>query len=463
MGDGKDLQLPSIYRLDEISGDVISLQSTLTGVDFDRLNSTVGLRAAGNRNGVVILAGLGRSLTSVYFFAFHAESGNFLESMEYTDADDVRKFTEDEKYSLYVGVSKTDGTGDILRYIGSVENPLLFERIASIDGNPAELSFYYDRLVIGTWSTSGNLNSPENIKPCKLLLSPDAVDAMPALNTTQSPTWMTIWTIEDYEADPTIALTYGTSVNVQIDDFLYFGTVQLPFSGYNAITAVYGEPKDTQSLRQTLLFTRRPAALFRGRFIQSTGFSVELLYGDPFLPVYNNFSKSWNFQSNRAPNQFPLFGRAGLGNPYNMYIWSMAVYQPTRSGLPRSLLIGTFDQYDTFNNDSLPILPADPGLFGFLTPVMGADLFIMEIESVSSERAKIEDEEFKMTTDGLCEAEWVSVDGLGNNYNYGIRNLVSKEDLPSQTHHRTAEIVVGTANGYNINPNGGWEVFNLNL
>lgn len=58
----------------------------ITGVDFECLNSTVGLRSAGQKDGVVMLAGFVDSLESVYLFCFNSASGEFLCSHEFEDS-----------------------------------------------------------------------------------------------------------------------------------------------------------------------------------------------------------------------------------------------------------------------------------------------------------------------------------------------------------------------------------------
>lgn len=241
LGDGKDVQMPSIYKYNEISDQTISLQDQLTGVHLDRLNQTVGLRAAGNKNGVVILGGLGRSLESVYMFAFSSSSGKFLDSVELQGYNDMRKFTQKSAYAMYVGISRVDGTGAIMRFIGSLTDPLLFELVGEVIGNPAEVSFYGDQLLVGTWSNAANLSDTSDTSPCKLLMSPVPADQLPAIEAGVVATaveWVKVWGIEDYEPDPLLKYTYGTSVSVQVGQWLYWGTVQLPFSGYEAFISV---------------------------------------------------------------------------------------------------------------------------------------------------------------------------------------------------------------------------------
>ena len=64
--------------------------------------------------------------------------------------NDVRKFTQDDNHGFYVGVSKTDDSGDIFRFTGSVDDACSFGLIANIPGDPAELTFYNENLLVST-------------------------------------------------------------------------------------------------------------------------------------------------------------------------------------------------------------------------------------------------------------------------------------------------------------------------
>ena len=128
-------KIPSVYMYNVKTETYRSIApADMTGVDFDRLNHTVGLRSAGQKDGVVMLAGFGMSLESVYLFSFNAESGDFLCSHEFDNSNDVRKFTQDDSHDLYLGVSRTDGTGDIFRFTGSLQDPCSFGLIANLPG-----------------------------------------------------------------------------------------------------------------------------------------------------------------------------------------------------------------------------------------------------------------------------------------------------------------------------------------
>lgn len=128
-------KIPSVYMYNVKTDTYRSIApADMAGTDFDRLNRTVGLRSAGQKGGVVMLAGFGTSLESVYLFSFNAETGDFLCSLEFDSSNDVRKFTQDDSHDLYVGVSRTDGSGDIFRFTGSLQDPCSFGLIANLPG-----------------------------------------------------------------------------------------------------------------------------------------------------------------------------------------------------------------------------------------------------------------------------------------------------------------------------------------
>ena len=60
---------------------------------------------------------------------------------------------------------------------------------------------------------------------------------------------------------------------------------------------------------------------------------------------------------------------------------------------------------------------------------------------------------FRFTTDTDQSAEDISVDGLGNQLNYGIRTMVADSDW----------LYLGTANPMNLSVDGGWELYKLGV
>ena len=383
-------QIPSVYMYNVVTNSYSRISDSLAGDDFSRLNDTVGLRAAGIKHGVAILAGFGKDLQHVYMFGFHAETGEFLASMDFVGYNDIRKFTYDLSHAMFVGIDRTDGNGDIYRYTGSLAVPMQFELITQVEGSPAELSFYNDYLIVGTWSETLNIDGIDlsKLKPPRMLISPLPANELPpiatmtasdgsqplphkraAFSSSRPPVaayqgvesesdsksdseWATLWAINEYEPDPVVTMTYGVSVNVQVGEWLYWGTVQYPNGGVPLLVQEYPDNRIDRGVADKA--THRAIALFRGRNLQLPDQrEVELLYGDIVMAVYRNESNSWVWmENNMKSNKVPRFGRAGFGNIYNMYLWSL-------NWINGYLLLGTFD---SFGITELSYTPAAPDL-----------------------------------------------------------------------------------------------------
>jgi len=468
-GTDMDYRTPSVYMYDETVEKVSKLSDQITGDHFARLNETIGLRAAGHRNGVTLLGGPSRSLDFVNMFAFDTETGLFLDSY-LEDFNDIRKFTTDLKYDMYVGLSKPDDSGMILRYTGDKEEPIKFDVIAVVEQNPAENSFYYDRLLVGTWPVGGDLTDAESVKPAYLMVSPIAADSLPSIgkihresSLSQSPPgvlsasgledtkqlpWHSIWNMSEYEKDPVIATILGVSVSVQIGDWLYWGTVQFPNSGLNAWIQAYGRPKDKKTFVSYDVGAHRAMAMFRGRDLLHGNRIVELLYGNRVLPVFNNDSSEqncWTLEVN-GMEQTPKLGRGGFGNPQNLYLWSMTVIKGD------TLLIGTYDVYANTN------AVVTPSAYGYRPSIMGADLYIMKTGTATGSSKSGPADEVSSMDDRISAAEYISLSGLTDELNYGVRNILSDPYNKSNS-----EVIIGTASGWNVEAGSGFEVIKLYL
>ena len=184
----------------------------------------------------------------------------------------------------------------------------------------------------------------------------------------------------------------------------------------------------------TALGTHRAISIFRGRNFGGAP-EVELLYGNPILPVYAD--GQWRLMPNNMAAQ-PRYGLAGFSNFFNNYTWSMEVYNG-------QLFVGTMDWSYLF-----------------------ADLLVNYGQTLGLTQTKL----------AVAQMHWppnffgadllrfptpnhpavpVSVAGVGNYTNYGIRNLLGDDAL-----------YVGTANPMNLLtnpqdrlPEGGWELISL--
>lgn len=467
-GRDRDWRLPTAYMYDETTGKVKSIARNLHGRHFSHLNNTFGLRAAGSRNGIVVFAGPSRSFKSVFMFAFFAPTGQFLDSKEYAGFIDVRKFTQSLDHMMYVGMSRSDGVGVVMRYVGGIGNPLDFKVVGYVEGNPAELSFFQSHLMVGTWSSAGDLRPSRARLPASLLMSPGPIDAV---NDEALP-WGEVWSIDEYEPDKVVASSYGVSVNVEFNGWLYWGTMQLPHGGSLAFDEAYGPASTNLTAFLRDVRTRRPTTLFRGRNFggDRSAREVELLYGQTKLPSYAD--GYWRMTANNMGCS-PKYGPAGFGNFFNSYTWSMTNVRD------KYLLIGTFDTSafqdvlngginghdDDKDDDDVNIYIDDDvwddviyterlteAMAAAWAPVKGADLFVMRAEFPVDRKGN--GTEGSM---GVGPAEWVSKDGLGSELNFGIRNLVG--DPKGLKGERN--VFAGTASAYNLKPNGGWKVYEL--
>ena len=465
-GGGKDYRPPSAYMYSDTDLSTINIvKGQLSGTNLARLTDTLGLRAAGSRNGVVLFAGPSKSIASVYIFAFD-EDGKFLSSCEHPGFDDVRKFTQDLAFDMYVGLSRSDGCGEIWRFIGSQSQPLLFEKIADVPGDPAEVSFYQERLLLGTWPAGGKMiQNSSTPKVAALLLSSSTVKDLRgcALNCT-SP-WITVWSTDDYEPDAVTALSVGVSVHVESNGWVYWGTMQMPYGGAALFERTYGPAISRTEKLLRVMGTHRPTAIFRARDLvpaENTTPVVELLYGEQSLPIYDQGTDKWRLQANLM-QQIPRFGESGFGNFFNVYTWSMT----TIRGL---VLIGTFDNsYGHFhqkNDATFLSLAAKSGDSITLDIMNEFERVVASIEdsnlsgNTTSVKPRFGADLYAIPTQGASNgdigpAEWVSLSGLGNELNYGLRNL-----LPHPSNQKDS-VFVGTANSYNLEAKGGWEVYEL--
>jgi len=437
--------------------------------------NTLGIRSAGSHRGVVFFAGPALGGEGIHIFAFDA-CGNFLGSETRDTYNNIRKWlvVEDE---LYVGVGSAVG-GMVLKWSGSKDEDLFqFEMVGIGDGNfgimtmgmdgiAAELCEHEDRIFVSTWPLTymGRVVSESGI-----WMSPPLGEDR-ELNWEDSLQWEKVWTVSDYEPDPVTASSYGGGALASYNGWLYWGTMNVPLAATIAHLAVYGEPQSEIDYAMLIPGTWRAIAVFRGknfddrrwdkvmdlrwgkylcpgsrkithprwkdefsprwgkRYDPYCGKVVELLYGEWLLPVYYP-EKGWRLCPNKmgAFGTKPMYGHSGFGNLFNNYCWTMAIYRD-------SLYVGSMDwSYLLFGTLGMEYAGFDFSVLnkiGIQGPRFGADLY-----------------RFRNTASA---AEVVSLDGMGNCMNYGVRTMVSDEYL-----------YLGTANPMNLHPEGGWELIRL--
>ncbi|RZU50315.1 hypothetical protein EV385_2083 [Krasilnikovia cinnamomea] len=410
-----DVRPPQVWLHDTGTGALVNKSaeiSTASAADARRLGSTLGMRAAGTLDGVVLLGG--PSLHSgLNLFAFDAATGRFLGSRTLLAYGNARTFLAAEG-ALYLGVGIGPGGGRggaVLRWAGNRLAPFTFVKVGALPAQAVDLAYHEGRLVATTWST----NDPAT--PQQLA----GVWTSPPLPLTRSDAggWTQAWNVAGYEPDPLIERTYGLGGVASYGGWVYWGTMHVPLQATLLHQATY--PQDTdEAKRAQIRFTQRATSLWRGRDLGRPTQQIELLYGEPALPAYTP-GAGWSPVSTGAT---PRYGRSGFGNAYNNYTWRMAV-------AGGRLYVATMDWSYLVHDLSAEAPPTDPALWG-------ADLWAFP----SADEP----------------ARPVDTTGLGNYLNYGIRNLVPDGET----------LYLGTANPMNLRtapgddvPEGGWELIKL--
>lgn len=420
-----DTRPPHAFRYDQKAKTNVDLTTGLTGADLARLRSTVGFRAAGTNGKVVYFAG--PSFTGISIFAFDASNSAFLGSTTLSQYTNIRSWLRNGD-QLYTGVANRTGGGSVLRFNGTTASPFAFDIVGSnIDGEAANLVVHKSRIYISTWPNKGTGVAPA--ANSSLWMSPKLSSS--GLTVDNSAAWSKVWSVDAYEPDPVVAATYGGGALASFDGKLYWGTMHVPLVSAAAKWAVYGAPANQNQAIADVLGTYRAVSLFNVDDFSAVTPKVKLLYGQSVMPVYdptyNGPVGGWKIVA--GPMGAPKAGLSGFGNLFNNYVWSMTVYKD-------QLFIGTMD-WSYLAAQSLPAELVNNGLtIGNITlpapsTFFGADLFTI--------------------SDDAKRAKAFSINGMGNNLNYGIRTMEATSN----------GLVLGTANPMNLNVKGGWELIGL--
>jgi hypothetical protein len=373
---------------------------------------------------VVFLAGPGSG--GINLFAFNGNTGQILGATTVADFSNIRKWLIGSDGNLYVGFGGSGG-GAVMRWNGIPADILNeaspdfatlfdFEMVgAGLDGDAAELTEHEGRIFTTTWPGGGSASGLW-VSPTIPLTEADKND------------WIKSWSVFDFEPDPVTAYTYGGGALASFRGWVYWGTMHVPGLAAAAHSSVYGEATDQIESYMRTFGTWRAISIFRGRnFDDPDGPEIELLYGDSAMMAYLVSPEENPFDPNamriwqEVPNnmwQEPLYGTAGFNNPFNNYCWTMRVYNS-------ALYVGTMDHsYLLSGGDSDPEPILD-------TTAYGADLYRFD--------------------SAFSAALPVSLDGMGNYLNYGIRTMITDNTA----------LYLGTANPMNLNPDGGWELIKL--
>ena len=392
--------------------------------DAARLRTTIGLRAAGNFNGVVLLGGPALN-DSLNLFAFDAHSHRFLGSVNLPQYGNIRTFLVAE-HALYLGVGiGTNGSsgGGVLRWTGNLHNPFTFEVVGSLPVQAADLTYYDGRLATTSWPAS-KPSSPAQL--AGLWLSPKLADGEPGLNPEDAAGWTQAWNASQYEPDRIMSATYGGGGIAAYGDYVYWGTMHVPLKATKVYQNAYPQTTD-EAKKAQVANTQRAISIWRGKDLGTPDAKIELLYGATALPTFNPTTATW---STVSTGWTPLYGKSGFDNPFNNYTWRMTV-------AGGKLFVGTMD-WSYIVQDILPPQTPINGLAPIDPSTYGGDLWMFP----SPEEPAVP----------------ISTTGLGNYLNYGIRNMVVDGD----------GLYIGMANPMNLRtdttddvPQGGWELIKL--
>jgi hypothetical protein len=206
----------------------------------------------------------------------------------------------------------------------------------------------------------------------------------------------------------------------------------VPGIGLSLFSQIYGAPTDTLGTAAAFLGTYRPTHIFRGKDFDTKKPRIELLYGLSHLPKYDPAAKEWTIVPN-GMGQVPKYGLAGINNFFNNYTWWMELYHGR-------LFIGTMDFLYVAGGilEEQGIILSDE-IKNFAHQFSGADLYRFT----------------SLDTPAIP----VSISGVGNYTNYGVRTMVADDFL-----------YIGTANAMNLmtdpsddKPEGGWELLKLRI
>lgn len=396
------------------------------------LDLTVGMRQAGTfvSGGFrVVIFGGPSFLGGINMFAVDPETKSCLAAKNFPQYSDARGTAITVNGISYSTVGKSideespKGGGRVLRYMGDSSDPLRWEEVGELDTIGTSLTLHEGRLFAGTWPNAiGPGNLPDLFTDPKPGIFMSPILPPEGLTSAHFKDWKKVWESGDYEPDASAAATYGIGALASFAGKLWWGTIHPPYVAlaYHALffqtdflnPGCQDDPECSARFDEALVNTTRATAIFRGSNFDETP-EVEVVYGEATLPAFNPETGQWEQKQNKS-SKMPLFGSSGVGNSENFYTWTMAVYGD-------QLFLGTFENPDEDNVDN----------------PLGADLFRF--------------------SDLTSPAEPVTLDGFGNFTNYGFRNLLSDQDKQDGDDG----LYIGTANPYNLAPQGGWELWRL--
>ncbi len=438
------------------------------------LDRTIGLRSAGSIDDLIFLAGpifadeTGPT-EGVAFFAFNNKTGDFIGSYKSLDYANIRRFLTVGE-NLYVGVGKTAaGGGEVLKWTGSLEDPFNFAVVGEMATEVANIATYKDRLAITTWPQFAGGASTTGL--ASVYVSPPLDEN--GLDESDAAGWKNVWSVDEYEPNPTVAAILGGGDLHEHDGKLVWGTMVvpgLPLVATLAVDAATGGDVDTtEELITAFLGSFRATTIFNGWALETDRPKVQVVYGHRYLPVYDYAADVWSLAPN-ASNYVPVHGPSGFGNFFNNYTWAM-------QEVDGRLNVGTMDSRFLFDealrSAGLPIpsglAPSAPASLGMTLSDLEAYEAPVQMAGSPHFSPSFIEQILRPNPDGAdiwrfdrqkAPAYPENLSGvIDNKFAYGIRNMTVDGD----------KLIVGTANPMNLaqpqagapDVKGGWQLIEL--
>jgi hypothetical protein len=441
---------------------------------------TLGFRSAGANSQVVLFAGPTITMTGMNLLAYDATSGKYLGSTTMREYTDIRQWVTVND-QLYAGVLRTvpspGAEGAVIRWTGTKANPFQFSEVGRLDLEGAFICAYQGRLCVSTWpswgGTAAYIAGYRSTDVAGIWMSPPV--GYSGLTAKDAGNWKKVWSITEYEPDPVLAGTYGGGALYSFDGYLYWGTLNTPLTPTMFLEKY---PDSGVSPTDLLSPVRREATLFRAKNlggIDSYGRrateKIDLLYGDPKLPVYvanpADGTTHWvSTYNNMGPvNGMPLWGYAGYRSELDAnspktrtYTYTMAVYNS-------HLFVGTEDFITDLAGGALVdangYVDAAQSLMqsqmGFTDVSLGADLWMLSPDLASRDRTG-------KTVYKPVKPVLIDEHGIDNAWNMGVRTMISNSSGLFLGTSSSSNLVTQTYNPpSSVLKPGGWEFIQVVL
>ena len=424
--------------------------------DDPLIQDTIGIRSSGTIDNIVIMGGPNLIASysglsqhaAINLFAFRAATGEYLGSKVFSDYVDVRKWIVVGNY-LYTAVKYKDGKGRVLKWIGdpnsaNIDDILKFEEVGSLDAEGAELAYHNGRIFVTTWA------QPTELATSGIYMSPQV--PVEGLTNANLNGWTKIWGAENYEPDPVVAKAYFMGAVASFDGYVYWGTINFPLVSFLTHMMIHN-PSEPDDIIKAFIGSWRNISIFRAKDFDNDPVNptIEVVNGLDLLPAYSPVT-GWSLQPNKTGPA--LYGIPGFGNIFNAYTWTMATYN-------NQLYVGTMDW-------SYMLYDVGKMLIGLLLEdcedcqqeILAFLQSFLEDKPAAGEGGSILEMFFGADLWRFPRSDMhalpESLNGLGNNAAYGVRNMLVDDGL-----------YIGTANFANLLadpnalPSGGWELVRL--